>query len=74
MLAMMAAVGRGDEGAGLHLLARHAGLDAKPAMSIVVKRNRPAKVQTRRTSLREWTDEDRYAYLKDDFAGMLIAV
>lgn len=52
-----------------------AGFGDKPKMTIVVKR--PRKAEPKREPPRdplEWRDADKYAYLQDDFAGMLIAV
>ncbi|AKU96393.1 hypothetical protein AKJ09_03057 [Labilithrix luteola] len=52
-----------------------AGFGDKPKMTIVVKRPRKAVPKRERSSdPLEWRDADKYAYLQEDFAGMLIAV
>ncbi len=72
----MAASSGGDAGGGnagepLPVLARRAGLDAPPAMTIIVKRARPLPPPV---SPDELQPTDAYAYLRDDFAGLLVAV
>lgn len=69
-LAMAASPG-GNDGEPLPVLARRAGLDAPPAMTIIVKRARPLPPPV---SPDELQPTDVYAYLRDDFAGLLVAV
>lgn len=69
-LAVAASAG-GTDGERLPTLARQAGLDAPPAMTIIVKRARPLPPPV---SPDELQPTDAYAYLRDDFAGLLVAV
>lgn len=69
-LAVAATTG-GCDGEPLPTLARRAGLDAAPAMTLVIKRARPTPPPV---SPDELQMADAYAYLRDDFAGLLVAV
>lgn len=71
-LARYAANRLADGVARLAVLAGSIGLDRAPAMSIVIRRA-PRRALPSRPSP-ETQLPDRYAYLQEDFAGMLIAV
>lgn len=71
-LARFAANRLADGVARLAVLAGSIGLDRAPSMSIIVKRA-PRRATPARPSP-ETQLPDRYAYLQEDFAGMLIAV